>query len=252
MSLEEFSVLIVEDDELNRTLLERRLKSNKFNVTCCSNGTDALSLAEKGSIKLILLDINLPDINGIEVLEKIKSNPQTKHIKVIMVTADDDRETVLHCIEKGAADYLIKPFSMRIVNERIKRCALKASVSNVNKETNILLVDDQELNRDVLAHRLRKHGYNITCVSNGETALNTLNNEKFDLILLDIMKPDMSGVDVLKSIRTSGQHQKTPVIMVTALDNMDTVNECMDHGADDYLTKPLNTELLKIRVSSCL
>lgn len=248
------SILIVEDDELNRTLLERRLSNNNYKVTVCGNGVDAISLSKEKKFDIILLDINLPDISGVEVLEKIKTNAETKKIKVVMVTANDDRETVLNCIEKGASDYLIKPFSMRIVNERIKRCLSKLTNTNTtNKnENNILLVDDQELNRDVLAHRLRKHGYNISCVSDGKQALTALNTDVFDLILLDILMPDMTGIEVLKKIRSSGQHKNTPVIMVTAIDNMETVNECMEYGADDYILKPLNTELLKIRISSCL
>lgn len=247
------SILIVEDDELNRTLLERRLNDEGYSITTCGNGLGAIELAKNNKFDLVLLDITLPDISGIKVLEEIRNDPDLKKSHIIMVTATDDRETVLQCIEKGATDYLIKPFAMRIVKARIKRCLNKGYDNKQNiVEANILLVDDQELNRDVLAHRLRKNGYHIECVSNGHDAFKELDNNKYDLIILDIMMPDISGVEVLKKIRSEGNHQDTPIIMVTAIDSMETINECMRFGANDYILKPLNTELLKIRVSSCL
>lgn len=248
------SILIVEDEELNRTLLERKLKEDGYNVTSCATGAAALALANREKFDLILLDIMLPDMNGVEILKSLKNNPDLLHTVVIMVTANDDRETVMQCIDIGAADYLAKPYSMLIVKSRIRHALNIGSSSKdeAMKSAKILLVDDQELNRDVLAHRLKKCGSEITCVSDGRSALQELESTLFDLILLDIMMPDISGIDVLKNIRKEGTNMETPVIMVTALDDMDTVNECMHAGADDYILKPLNTALLKIRVSSCL
>jgi DNA-binding response OmpR family regulator len=150
---------------------------------------------------------------------------------------------------------------MLIVNSRIQRCLKKtysktiadsSSRQDSNKNARILLVDDQELNRDVLAHRLKKSGYTITCVKSGSEALETLKTEIFDLMLLDIMMPDMSGVDVLKNVRSSEKQKVMPVIMVTAMDDMETINECMLAGANDYILKPLNIQLFKIRMSTCL
>lgn len=254
MSLVKKSILIVDDEELNRSLLERRLKDDGYEITVCETGLDALELVNNKKFDLILLDIMLPDISGIKVLEGIRKNPELNGTQVIMVTASDDREIVLQCIETGAADYLIKPFAMSIVKLRVNRSLSKQSnpIEQDNSNVNILLIDDQELNRDVLAHRLRKDGYNIKCASNGKETYDEIGSNKFDLILLDIMLPDINGIEILKEIRKQGNNNKTPVIMVTALDNMDTVNECMDAGADDYILKPLNTTLLKIRVSSCL
>ena len=259
MSLLPASILIVDDEELNSELLKRKLVDDGHHITVASNGKDALELTKIEKFDLILLDIMLPDINGVTVLEEIRKNSKLDLTQVMMVTANGDREMVLRCIEAGATDYLVKPYAMPIVKSRIWRCLKNAHVQssisygNVDiEDANILLVDDQELNRDVLAHRLYKSGYTITSVANGKEALETLGNNYFDLVLLDIMMPDISGVDVLKEIRRSGNHSNTPVIMVTALDDIDTINECMEAGADDYIMKPLNTTLLKIRMSSCL
>ena len=197
-------------------------------------------------------------VAGVQVLEEIKNCDNLDSTQVMMVTANGDREMVLKCIEAGAIDYLVKPYAMPIVKSRIWRSLKNAHVQSsarymdADTDANILLVDDQELNRDVLAHRLQKSGYNISTVANGKEAFEALDNAHFDLVLLDIMMPDISGIEVLKQIRHSGKYPDVPVIMVTALDDMDTINECMEVGADDYIMKPLNTTLLKIRMASCL
>jgi len=249
------SILIVEDDELNCELLQRRLEADGYTVTTVPTGTKALELIKQTKFDLVLLDIMLPDINGVAVLETIRKNSALDSTQVIMVTANSDREMVLKCIETGAIDYLIKPFSMHIVKLRIWRCLKNAQLEASEKDmknSKLLLVDDQELNRDVLGHRLTKSGYQLSSATNGQEALDALKEEKFDLILLDIMMPDISGIDVLKEIRKEGKNKSTPVIMTTAMDDIEVVNECMKAGADDYITKPLNTTLLKLRILSCL
>lgn len=204
---------------------------------------------------MFFLDITLPDIDGVTLLEKIKSDVKLDSTHVIMVTANNEREMVLKCIDEGAIDYFIKPYSISLVKLRIWRYLENANSQLSEKDlcdSKILLVDDQELNRDVLAHRLIKSGYKITSVTNGQEAIDILDKENFDLILLDIMMPDISGIDVLKKIRSGHKHNNTPVIMITALEDVETVNECIDAGADDYIMKPLNTTLLKLRIASCL
>lgn len=253
MALLTANILIVEDDELNCELLKRRLEAAKYKVSTVSTGTQALKLITEQKFDLVLLDIMLPDINGVKVLEQIKQDPNNASLQIIMLTANSEREMVLKCLDGGAADYLTKPFSMSIVKERIQR-----NLENVFSQqydinsSKILLVDDQELNRDVLAHRLQKIGYEVTSVTDGSAALDILKTEVFDLIMLDIMMPNISGIDVLKKLRKMPEHNDSAVIMVTALDDVGIINECMEAGANDYLTKPLNTVLLKLRISSCL
>lgn len=253
MALLTANILLVDDDELNCELLKRRLEADHHTVTALTTGNKALELIKDNKFDLVLLDIMLPDINGVDVLEKIKQDPVNDGLHVMMVTANGDREMVLKCLDEGATDYLVKPFSMQVVKARLQRILLNTTTATIDyKNTKILLVDDQELNRDVLAHRLNKSGYKITSVTNGQEALTLLKNNSFDLILLDIMMPDISGIEVLKELRSMDLHKNSPVIMITALDDVNTVNECMDAGANDYLTKPLNTVLLKLRITSCL
>lgn len=122
----------------------------------------------------------------------------------------------------------------------------------VNGCNRLLVVDDNELNRDMLARQLGKEGYDITLVENGHEALCLLQTNTFDLILLDLMMPGISGYDVLKKINTNKELLDLPVLMLSAFDETETTVQCIEAGAVDYLTKPYNPVLLKTKVASCL
>lgn len=116
----------------------------------------------------------------------------------------------------------------------------------------VLIVDDNDVNRDMLTRRLRREGYDVECVPDGATALKLLHDRPFDLVLLDILMPDIDGYQVLEQIKSDGELRHIPVIMISALHEMDSVIRCIEIGADDYLPKPFNPVLLKARVSASL
>ena len=116
----------------------------------------------------------------------------------------------------------------------------------------LLVVDDNEENRDVLARRLQKQGHWAVTAPGGREALDALADQPFDLVLLDIMMPDMDGYEVLSRIKSNPQTQRLPVIMISALDEMDSVVRCIEMGAADYLPKPFNPTLLRARVGASL
>ncbi|MBI3244804.1 MAG: response regulator [Chloroflexi bacterium] len=116
----------------------------------------------------------------------------------------------------------------------------------------MLVVDDNQMNRDMLSRRLKQLGHNFALAENGREALDKLKAESFDLVLLDIMMPEMNGYEVLEHMKADGDLRHIPVIMVSAVDEVDSVVRCIELGADDYLPKPFNPVLLKARVSACL
>jgi CheY-like chemotaxis protein len=116
----------------------------------------------------------------------------------------------------------------------------------------VLVVDDSEMNRDTLARRLRQQRCNITMAENGKEALEILSNQSFDLILLDIMMPEVDGYTVLSEIKASEKLQNIPVIMISALEELDSVMRCLEMGAEDYLTKPFDPVLLKAAIARSL
>ena len=117
----------------------------------------------------------------------------------------------------------------------------------------LLVVDDSEDNRYTLTRRLNREGYqNLTTANDGREALDILNSQPFDLVLLDIMMPEMSGYEVLERVKSSDTLRDIPIIMISALDEIESVVRCIELGADDYLSKPFNPVLLRARVGALL
>jgi signal transduction histidine kinase len=116
----------------------------------------------------------------------------------------------------------------------------------------VLVVDDDETNRDVLSRRLRRQGHIVRTASNGRDALVLIRESTFDLVLLDIMMPEMDGYAVLARMKADPDQRNVPVIMISALSEVQTVVRCIEAGAEDYLTKPFDPILLKARIGACL
>ena len=120
-------------------------------------------------------------------------------------------------------------------------------------DATLLVVDDNEDNRYTLTRRLSREGYaNIATAANGREALESLRSKSFDLVLLDIMMPEMNGYEVLEHLKADPQLQHIPVIMISAVDEIDSVIRCVGLGAEDYLSKPFNPTLLRARVGASL
>lgn len=117
---------------------------------------------------------------------------------------------------------------------------------------NIMVVDDLEANRDMLSRRLQHLGHFVTCVESGKAALQLLQDAPFDLVMLDLMMPEMDGYQVLQAIKAQPQFMHLPVIMVSANDEMENVVKCIEIGAEDYLPKPFNPILMRARVEASL
>jgi adenylate cyclase len=116
----------------------------------------------------------------------------------------------------------------------------------------VLVVDDNEVNRDLLTRRVQRMGHEVSVAEDGEKAIALMQKEPFDLVLLDIMMPVMNGYEVLAYLKAEATLCHIPVIVVSALDDLESVVKCIELGAEDYLTKPFNKVLLKARITNCL
>lgn len=119
-------------------------------------------------------------------------------------------------------------------------------------ESSVLVVDDNEVNRDLLARRLQRQGHAVTVAEDGLQALELMRSAPFDLVLLDIMMPQLNGYQVLENLKADEKLRHIPVIMISAVDDIDSIVRCIELGAEDYLSKPFNPVLLKARISACL
>ncbi|MDQ3565572.1 MAG: response regulator [Pseudomonadota bacterium] len=116
----------------------------------------------------------------------------------------------------------------------------------------LLVVDDNETNRDMLSRRLRHQGYRVSMAKDGRRALQAVRDQPVDLVLLDVLMPEMDGYETLKQLKADARLRDIPVIMISALDEIQSVVRCIEHGAEDYLPKPFNPVLLRARIGACL
>lgn len=121
-----------------------------------------------------------------------------------------------------------------------------------DESAHILVVDDNEMNRDMLSRRLQKLNYHVEMADNGERCLEMMRAFRYDLVMLDIMMPKMNGYEVLETAKADSALRQVPIIMISAVDDLDSVVKCIELGAEDYLFKPFNPVLLKARVSATL
>lgn len=166
-----------------------------------------------------------------------------KHLHALINDLLDDPAT----LEKGEAPPASKSaLPVSLFRDEASERDLPAAVGH------LLVIDDNQGNRDMLSRRLRHQGYSVSTAVSGQQALELLKTELVDLILLDVMMPEMDGYDLLKELKTSKIWRDIPVIMISALGEIESVVRCIEQGAEDYLTKPFDPVLLRARIGACL
>jgi len=145
------TILVVDDNELNRDLLSRRLARKGHTVHVAEHGRQALSMIAESAYDLVLLDIMMPEMNGYEVLERLKADPAVRHIPVIMITAVDDQESIVRCIRLGAEDHLPKPFDPAILQARVASSLAKKLLHDREQLYAASLTRELEIGRQIQA-----------------------------------------------------------------------------------------------------
>ena len=247
-------ILITEDNPINRDMLSRRLQRKGYDVLTAENGSVGLSQATAHHPDLILMDMSMPVMDGWEATRRLKANPVTCKIPVIALTANamlGDRERAM---EAGCDEYEMKPIDLSRLLIKIEAMFEKTSstVQAGPRVFNLLIVDDNRMNREVLGRRLKCPEYQVIEARSGREAIEIIQKGSIDLVMLDSMMPEMSGLDVLKEIRAEHSIIDLPVIMVTAKEQTDDVVGALEAGANDYVTKPLNFPVVLARIHTQL
>ena len=164
------------------------------------------------------------------------------------------RLVLLHLLDEATASALTEVAAPRSTTTFLRRETLTASARSQDGEpaAAILLVDDDPGNRDMLSRRLRRLGYAVTTAANGREALELLQRQRVDLMLLDIQMPEMNGYQVLEHIKADPARQLLPVVVLSASDDTERIAHCIQLGAEDYLPKPFDPIVLQARLSACL
>ncbi len=287
MLLGDIRFLVVDDMEVMRKLTASQLQSlGAVHVEMAVNGQEALDLLRSQPFDIVLADWNMPVMTGIKLLKELRSDPLFQSLPVIMITAESERSRIQEAIAFGVSDLLVKPYSANRLGEkigkvlqRISRKAIAAPDSPVPTVSDqaapvdtaveipapenekiepvtatgrltVLAVDDTPDNLRIIS-RLFEDKYRVRLAHSGEKALSICaSDDPPDLILLDVMMPGLDGFEVARRLRAHPNSEHIPVIFVTAMDDIASQRRGLTLGAVDFITKPLDPDILQLRVNN--
>jgi two-component system, sensor histidine kinase and response regulator len=256
-------ILVVDDHRTNRRILEGTLKRWGAQTGCAGGGEEALSeliaAGEAGNpYRLIVTDMNMPEMDGFALVEHIRSDPELSPLTVMMLTSGGHRRDVERCRELGVLFYLYKP-----VRKRELLAALLAALGQTHtaspssvvpqverrarpRALRVLLAEDNRVNQTVATRLMEKMGYSVVVADNGHAALLLLATQPFDLVLMDIQMPEMDGLTATRKIRESERstHCHLPIVAMTAHAMKGDRELCIEAGMDEYVSKPISGQLL--------
>ncbi|NUO62297.1 MAG: response regulator, partial [Gemmatimonadaceae bacterium] len=201
-------LLVVEDDENFARVLLEMARGREFKGIIALRGRDALTLAHEYKPDAITLDIGMADMDGWEVLDRLKHHPDTRHIPVHIVSGDQNRQQGLRA---GAFAYLEKPVSKETLDDAFSRL-LKFIDERVKR---LLVVEDDANQRQAIVELIAAEDVEITAVASAGEAIETLRNQKFDCMVIDLGLADMSGFELLETVKSDPAMQEMPVIVYT-------------------------------------
>ncbi|WP_081211086.1 HAMP domain-containing protein [Salegentibacter sediminis] len=258
----ERDLLIIEDDEATIKAVKSILENKEVKISTAATGKDALEMLKSKSFTCIILDLNLPDITGFEVLKKLKSNPKAYNTPVIVYTGREltkTEEKELYkftdsVLIKGAStpEVLLDEVSLFIHFDESKLSSRQKKImtdihnpKHLLKDKKVLLVDDDKRNSYALSKALIDSGMKVIVAENGKIATEKLEQEKdIDIVLMDVMMPVMDGYEATTKIRENPDYNNLPIISLTAKAMPEDKAKSLEAGANDYLTKPVNIEKL--------
>jgi CheY-like chemotaxis protein/signal transduction histidine kinase/HAMP domain-containing protein len=256
------SLLVVEDDELQRGDIVTLIDDNDVKTVAVDTGATALEALQSETFDCMILDLRLPDMTGFELLSKIKKNNHLDELPVIVYTGKNLTKKEETELRRMAETIIIKDVYSR---ERLfaetsvylhraekdlspeKRQMLEKAyhIDNILRDRKVLIVDDDIRNIFALTSVLERFQVQVSYAENGKDGINALQDTPdIDLVLMDIMMPEMDGYETMRTIRKIKKFARLPIIALTAKAMQDDRGKCIEAGASDYITKPVNTDQL--------
>jgi two-component system cell cycle response regulator len=265
-------VLVVDDILPNVKLLEAKLTSEYYDVLTASGGEEALRRVVEDKPDIVLLDVMMPGMDGIEVCRRIKNNPDTAHIPVVMVTALTDAQDRVRGLESGADDFLSKPVNDTALMARVRSLvrlkmtfdewrarnatATQLGVAdtpvNVMNEpvdhATILVIEDRGFEVDKINQSLQRDGHKIVVTNNGIEATQAAQKEDFDVVIVSLNLAQADGLRLTSHLKSNERTRALPIVMIGEDGDTERIAHGLEMGANDYLLRPVDRNELLARV----
>ena len=264
-------VLVVDDVAANVKLLDARLSAEYFEVRTAMSGAEALAICERAECDIVLLDVMMPDMDGFEVCRKLKSNPVTHHIPVVMVTALDQPSDRVRGLEAGADDFLTKPVSdialiarvrslsrLKLMTDELRMRAVtsreigiespeREAVAETGRNGTILVVDDR-LGSSERLQRMLSGEHKVTVEADPNAALFHAAEGNYDLLIVSLGLENFDALRLCSQIRSLDRTRNVPILAIADADNTTRLVRGLEIGVNDYLTRPIDKNELMARV----
>ncbi len=254
-----YKVLTVDDSKTVRIIVRKAFKPYDCDIIEAGNGVEGLAVAAKENPALILLDVTMPVMDGVEMLTKLKSDPALKGIPVIMLTAEGGREHVLKIAKIGVRDYLVKPFKEEVLIEKCGRVLdLKpiadapAKARSIFDPADVLIVEDKPAIIQQIQDGLRHTPWKIKGVSTQAEALAHCATTTPDLILVSLSLPEESAFSFFRHIRTGVKTKYTPVFGLVVKTEIGQQQQAQTVGFSAVITKPIDTAELETKIAKAM
>ncbi|SEQ00232.1 response regulator receiver modulated diguanylate cyclase [Faunimonas pinastri] len=263
-------ILVVDDVPANVRLLEARLRAEYYEVRTALNGTDALEIARRERLDLVLLDVMMPDMTGFEVCRRLKQESATADVPVIMVTALDGIEDRVKGLESGADDFLTKPVGDVALLTRVRsllrlktvadELSLRATSVHGNHRDfmrladlggRILMVDDRETSSRKIQQALSS-AFTLERANDAADALSRAIEHDYDLLVVSLSLEGADGLRLCSQFRTIDRARYTPVLLITDPDENARLLRALDLGVNDYIVRPVDANEMRARVRTQL
>jgi CheY-like chemotaxis protein/nitrogen-specific signal transduction histidine kinase len=245
------TVLLVDDDVPSLNLLKEAVERNGFKAVAFSDSSQVIDSIQNRHLDLAIIDLDMPEIDGIELIERIKSYEQFKNLPIIIYTGKENFEEDIKRID-GLFENLLQKRSTSIedlqksIEEMINRYdepATQEEIKEKKDSVKILLVEDYKHSQIIVTRLLKKNDFeSIVVVENGQEALDAVKQQHYDLILMDMQMPVMNGFEATRKIRELKEYKDTPIVALTAFAMKGDREKCLDAGATDYIPKPIDSQ----------
>lgn len=253
------TVLVIDDSLTSREDLKAHLEASGYTVFLAETGEKGLNLAVELRPNVMVVDGQLPGIDGATVVRRVKSDSVLRGTPCILLTASEDRNDEFIALEAGADTYVRKDEDTAVLLARLA-AILRSASENASVVTGksllapkkIMAVDDSPTYLNQLADSLRNDGYDVVLANSGEIAIELLKKNTVDCILLDLIMPGLSGHESCRQIKREPKWRDIPLLILTAQEGREAMIEGFNAGADDYLPKSSQFDVLKARMRAQL